>query len=905
MVGKLQKTLLGGVWAVMVSLVFLLSLVLAPAEVWGQLEINKIEVNQAIGNQYKNHLNFVAGKSTVVRAFLTEAVTFSKRFKLLGLENTSATATNKTTAKSFELKPKSYDAATDVVDFYCPKVSDCGNWAAGNYEFSVTVKGVTKTTTDTYAFQERKSLKILAVPVKANYSDNVVPYPSENYKTLWKFTRDVYPIPDDGIKWITRKELDASAAEYDLNKKDGQDRPGWYALWSTLANLNPNQCTAGGSQGKDCYDLVVGFVPKSPPGAAGFTYGKPANIVTGTDEDAAATVSHEMAHCYDIGDTYGGAAATINCKLNPAPDGWVGKDWYTRKNTACWKGTQPYLLEGEGIGAKIPLSAHAYDVNNRGALGVMADFMSSSGIDSIFWITPEVYNHLFESFAPPVASARLRDGPPQRVIAYKGTIARVGNAITLEPWESYTDTADIPDSNGTFTIKAVDGEGQVLATQAVKVNFYIQSPPQYLNSAPFRGTMRFPEGTAQFQIVRTSDSSILKEITVSANPPEVADVSPSTPGVVISGQYTITWTGQDADAGGLNYKVEYNADSTNAQSEWMILATNLTATEWTEDFGQLPGGDNAVLRVTATDGILTASALSTVFSVPMKAPQVFIDELEWGSDYEYGAAILLVGEAYDLNDGWLPDDKLEWASDLSGALGSGSPLLVDSLPPGTHTITLTATNSAGLQSTDQITLRIAECTYAVSPQSLPRFKPGGGSSEIQVTASQPEGSSAVCTLTNDDLATHTDDGGDWITATVASFADNQGTVAVSLAPNHSKSVRRGKVAILGNEVEVTQKGATCKLELAIKSMEFPKEGGAGAFEVGVIHGCDIKWWANKDRTWITITSGESGHGDGTVAFSVAPNQTKVKRTGHIWVNNHQFTVTQQPNSNPTAGKPSP
>jgi hypothetical protein len=159
-------------------------------------------------------------------------------------------------------------------------------------------------------------------------------------------------------------------------------------------------------------------------------------------------------------------------------------------------------------------------------------------------------------------------------------------------------------------------------------------------------------------------------------------------------------------------------------------------------------------------------------------------------------------------------------------------------------------------------------------------------------------------LTNDDLATQTDDGGNWIEATVTSFADNQGIVAVSLAPNDSKYVRRGKVAILGNEAEVSQKGALCKLEVIPKSMEFQKEGGAGVFQLDVINGCDIKWWANKDRTWITLTSGQSGKGDGSVGFRVAPNQTKWARTGHIWVNNHQFLVTQQPNSSQTTVTPS-
>jgi hypothetical protein len=413
--------------------------------------------------------------------------------------------------------------------------------------------------------------------------------------------------------------------------------------------------------------------------------------------------------------------------------------------------------------------------------------------------------------------------------------------------------------------------------------------------------MRFPEGTAKFQIFKAGDRSILKEITVSANPPVVADVSPTTPGVVISGEYPITWTGQDSDGDGLFYKVEFNPDPSNSKSQWMILKAGLKETQWTEDFDQLPGGSEATIRVTATDGTLTASALSAAFTVAVKSPQVFIDELAWGRDYEYGAAILLEGEAYDLNDGWLPDDKIEWRSDLSGVLGYGSPLLVDSLQPGEHTITLTATNSAGLQSSDQVKLTVSECTYAVSPASL-SFKAVAGAKEVQVTASQPLGDSSVCTLTNDDLSTQTYDDGTWIEAAITSFQNNQGVVEVSLKPNDSKYVRTGTVSVYGNEVKVTQQGAPCKLEIGATSQKFQQEGGTGTIRVDVINGCDIKWWANKDRTWINITSGKSGKGDGTVNFKVSPNPTNCTRTGHIWVNNKLFTVTQYPSLSASARK---
>jgi hypothetical protein len=872
-------------------LVFLLTLCgLWPAEGRAQVEIKKIEVNQSIGNQLKGHLNFVAGKNTVVRAFLSEPVTFSKRLRLAGAEDTSATATNKTTGKSFTLKPKSYDSGTDVVDFYCPSISECGNWAAGEYEFSVTVKGETLASEETYAFKDRRSLRILAIPVKANYGGQIIPYPSENYKTLWKYTRDVYPVSDDGIQWIPRGELDASADKYDINLSKGKETPGQRALWDTLAKYNPSHCTGGSTQGKDCYDLIVGFIPKQPFDCVGFTYGKPANVVTGTDSDAAGTVAHEMAHCYDIGDTYNGG--TINCRINPAPVDWSGKNWYDRSETiTCPKGPDPY----EKVGAKIPAAAHAFDVNERGKLGVMCDFMGSEGKQPAFWITPEVYDHLFNSFAPPTADALLEAPQSQRLIAYRGTITEKDNAVALEPWESYTDSADIPDTFGKFTLKAVDQSGNTLATQALKVEFYVTTnPPRHLTEAPFSGTMRFPEGTARFQIVRAGDGAILKELAVSATPPQVSAVTPTTPGSLISGPYTITWTARDAEADGLTYKVEYNADPAGGQSEWMVLATELEERQWVEDFSQLPGGPAAVLRVTATDGVLAGSALSAIFTVPFKAPQAFIDELEWGSRYEYGATILLEGEGYDLNDGWLPNDKLQWTSDLAGLLGHGSPLMVENLQPGEHTITLTATNGAGLQGTAQIKLTVSQCTYAVSPHKLPPFKPAGGVDQIQVTATQPVGSGTVCTLTNDDLMVETDDGNPWIEAKVLSFKDNKGMVTVSLAPNDSRYVRRGKVAVLGNEVEVTQNAAACKLLLPVKSMEFARIGGKGSFQVEVIDGCEIKWWANKDRAWITITGGKSGKGDGTVRFRVDPNPTKGARTGHIWVNNHEFTVTQQP-----------
>ncbi|HEX7139266.1 MAG TPA: hypothetical protein VF219_15535 [Vicinamibacterales bacterium] len=76
--------------------------------------------------------------------------------------------------------------AVSVVDFLCPTRATCGNWAAGSYEFDVTVNGTTKSTRGTkYEFVERGMMRILAVPVTANYGGTIADgLPMEDLRRL-------------------------------------------------------------------------------------------------------------------------------------------------------------------------------------------------------------------------------------------------------------------------------------------------------------------------------------------------------------------------------------------------------------------------------------------------------------------------------------------------------------------------------------------------------------------------------------------------------------------------------------------------------------------------------------------------------------------------------------------------
>jgi hypothetical protein len=664
------------------------------------LDITRIEINQALGVQKDNHLNFVAGKDTVIRAFLSEAV-------VVNAAQTWAKV-NKDGAQVVQLEPKSSDGAANVVDFLCPTRDACGKWAAGTYAFEVSVNNVVKKepatgSTNTYVFKERKEIRVLVMPVKANYSGTVRQVPNEKWKTMWDYLSKVYPVGSDKIRWTVREEFDASVDKFNVEKSDGR-----FELWNGLTNLMPSHCSANPSA-EGCYDMIIGFISDRPNGTLqGYTYGKPSNIVVATDDDAAATVPHEIAHTFGIGDTYQGGS--LRCSVNPAPDGMSGKDWDNPdKTVTCTAGRIQY----PGASAtQIPLSQDPYEIGGRGALGDMADYMGSGGLQNQFWTTQDTYDWLFNQLAPVTSSRTLR--AMQRMIDFSGTVSSTGNVV-LHPWNSFTDTAEVAcNTTGDYTIAALDQNGQVLASQALSIKFWaMTNPPEKIDPAPFNGAMCFPTETVKFQIRK--GSAILKEVPVSKNAPVITLTdAPTNP----AGKYTIRWTASDADGDKLTYTVEYNDDVTSSDSQWIVLTADLDKPQWEEDFSQLPGSSHAKIRVTASDGILSSAAESAEFTVPAKGPEVFIEAPQWGVAYREGEDILLEAGAYDLQDEWLKDDKLEWTSDIgnkSGSLliGKGGELIVDDLKPGIHTITVRATNSTGKSAVSKaITLSVGNVIQA-------------------------------------------------------------------------------------------------------------------------------------------------------------------------------------------------
>jgi hypothetical protein len=62
--------------------------------------------------------------------------------------------------------------------------------------------------------------------------------------------------------------------------------------------------------------------------------------------------------------------------------------------------------------------------------------------------------------------------------------------------------------------------------------------------------------------------------------------------------------------------------------------------------------------------------------------------------------------------------------------------------------------------------------------------------------------------------------------------------------------------------------------------------------VNVTSSGSCPWRAQSNASWITVTSGASGTGNGTVGFNVAANTTNSQRTGTMTVAGKTFTITQ-------------
>jgi len=222
---------------------------------------------------------------------------------------------------------------------------------------------------------------------------------------------------------------------------------------------------------------------------------------------------------------------------------------------------------------------------------------------------------------------------------------------------------------------------------------------------------------------------------------------------------------------------------------------------------------------------------------------------------------------------WTATSSATWITISSGGSGSGNGTVNYTVAANTATTSRTGTLTVAGQ-TVTVT-QAAACSFTVSPLN-PSATAAGGAASIGVTAG------STCNWTATSSAT-------WITISSGGSGTGNGTVNYTVAANTATTSRTGTLTVAGQTVTVTQ-AAACSFTVSPLNPSATAAGGAAS--IGVTAGSTCNWTATSSATWITISSGGSGTGNGTVNYTVAANTATTSRTGTLTVAGQTVTVTQ-------------
>ena len=223
---------------------------------------------------------------------------------------------------------------------------------------------------------------------------------------------------------------------------------------------------------------------------------------------------------------------------------------------------------------------------------------------------------------------------------------------------------------------------------------------------------------------------------------------------------------------------------------------------------------------------------------------------------------------------WTAQSNATWITVTSGASGTGN---------GTVGFNVAANTSAGQRTgtmtiagqTFTVTQDGLNCSYSINPTSQ-NFSASGGANSVTVTATAGCAWSVVNNAPS------------FITVNSGASGSGNGTVNYTVSANSSPA-RTGTITIAGQTFTVTQDSG-CAYSLSAASLNFSSSGGTSPVGVTTNGGCP--WTAQSNTpSFITITSGASGTGSGTVNYSVSANSGP-QRSGTLTIAGQTFTVTQ-------------
>ena len=243
---------------------------------------------------------------------------------------------------------------------------------------------------------------------------------------------------------------------------------------------------------------------------------------------------------------------------------------------------------------------------------------------------------------------------------------------------------------------------------------------------------------------------------------------------------------------------------------------------------------------------------------------------------------------------WTARSSVGWIALPANASGNASATLTLTVAANTATVPRTGAVAIGPQT---VTIQQAAATPNPDPTPAPTPTPpapcvfgiaptsnsvgsDGSTGTIQVTAGR-------------DCAWTATENTSWLTVTSGASGSGDGMVNYRVAAN-AGAARSGTLTVAGKTFTIAQAAApppACTFSISPTSLFFGAVGGVGSIAI-TSSANTCAWTATTSAPWITVTAGQSGTGNGTVAFTVAVNTGSVRRAT-IAAGGKTFTVTQE------------
>lgn len=218
-------------------------------------------------------------------------------------------------------------------------------------------------------------------------------------------------------------------------------------------------------------------------------------------------------------------------------------------------------------------------------------------------------------------------------------------------------------------------------------------------------------------------ASAVRTVTITTAPPgNTAPVAAYTYSCVPKNaayECTFDATGSTDDVGIVSYRWTWSNGRDETRPNAIVKNNPVQAGTYT-----------VTLKVTDAGGLSNSTSQQvTVGGAPVnQTPTAAITAPTNGASFVQGATVAFNGTGSDPEDGALSGASLAWSSNIDGAIGSGTSFSKNNLSLGTHTITLTVTDSKGApaSTTRSITITtpptgnqppVADYTYSCTPQT--------------------------------------------------------------------------------------------------------------------------------------------------------------------------------------------